>query len=163
MLNIFKTATVEVPTVEVAPVEVAPVVEAAPETTTSKKKSRKAKKAATIETPATETPTIETATVSEFASDTRSAILAIVAPTKAKKAATDTAAARKAALAETDKTDRPERVIALMTRPEGASLRDIQTVYWLAAAAVRKLVEKEGYTTFTTGDRGAYRYHAKKA
>jgi hypothetical protein len=162
MLNIFKTATVEV-----APVEVAPVMEAAPETTTSKKKSKKAKKAATVETPATETPVIEAPVVetpvSEFASDTRSAILAIVAPTKAKKAATDTAAARKAALAETDKTDRPERVIALMTRPEGASLRDIQTVYWLAAAAVRKLVEKEGYTTFTTGDRGAYRYHAKKA
>jgi hypothetical protein len=97
--------------------------------------------------------------------ETAAAILSIAAPApKAKKAATGTAAARKAALAaEGDKTGRLERVIALLSRPEGASLQDIQTCFWLAASAVRKMVEKAGYTTSQSGDRGSYRYHAKKA
>jgi hypothetical protein len=46
-----------------------------------------------------------------------------------KAAASGSAAARKAALATVDKADRLPQVIALMTRPEGASLQDIQTVY----------------------------------
>jgi hypothetical protein len=97
--------------------------------------------------------------------ETAAAILSIAATApKAKKAATGTAAARKAALAaEGDKAGRLERVIALLSRPEGASLQDIQTCYWLAAAAVRRIVEKAGYTTTQSGDRGSYRYHARKA
>jgi hypothetical protein len=188
MLNIFKSATVATvadPKTETLVSEfIANGGEITKVTTTAKKKSRKGAKAAET------TPVAETTKPSwgDY-KDTAAAPVApievtpvVVAPIEApkniwglaiapavettipaKKSATSTAAARKAALAaEGDKAGRLERVIALLSRPEGASLQDIQTCYWLAAAAVRKIVEKAGYTTSQSGDRGAYRYHARK-
>jgi hypothetical protein len=189
MLNIFKSATVATvadPQTETLVSEfIANGGEITKETTTAKKRNRKAKAAApVVEAPVAILPSwgdykdttaaapvvAETAPVIEAAPDlpeTAALIWNIPSATvpakKPSRSDTTPAAARKAALAETDKTDRLERVIALMTRPEGASLKDIQTCYWLAAAAVRRIVEKAGYTTYTSGDRGSYRYHARKA
>jgi hypothetical protein len=186
MLNIFKSATVATvadPQTETLVSEfIANGDEIKKETTTAKKKGRKAAKAAAPVETATDilpswgdfkspdtTPVVAEIepVVAPDLPETAALILNIPSasvPAKtAKKPASDSNAARKAALAaEGDKAGRLERVIALMTRPEGASLQDIQTCYWLAAAAVRWIVEKAGYTTSQSGDRGAYRYHARK-
>jgi hypothetical protein len=184
MLNIFKSATAAEPQTETLVSEfIANGGKITKETTTAKKKARREKKATAPETTTTApswadfkspdtapvvaetTPAVATPDLPETAALIWNIPSASAPAKKSKKAAataTDTVSARKAALAETDKTVRLEQVIALLSRPEGASLQDIQTCFWLAASAVRKMVEKAGYTTSQSGDRGAFRYHATK-
>jgi hypothetical protein len=175
--SVATPVTTESPANDLATGEVVAIENGQPaETTTSKKRNRKAAKqslesAATVEAAkaviaakaaakaapaptvseaiavivaaATDTPkwsdyhdTTQTAPVADPAPDLPETAALIwnipstTAPAKkaAKKAATGTAAARKAALAaEGDKAGRLERVIALLVRPEGASLQDIQS------------------------------------
>jgi hypothetical protein len=145
-----ESATVEAPAIEAPPAVEVPVQKIETGLTGKKaaaKAAREAKaaaKAATIAEKAATAPTIE----------------APAAPVSS------TIADRKALFdkttAETSIEDRKARVIELMSRPEGASLQELQTMYWLAAVAVRRIVEKAGYTTSQSEAR-PFRYFAKKA
>jgi competence protein ComGC len=151
--------------VEVAPVEVQqiPVGMTAKKAAAEKARAEKAATASAIEAKA-EAPAVETLVVaapSEFESDTRTAILAI-APAKTKKARVVTTAN---AASGTTTNERQQALFALLSREEGATIKDIQGAgYIWAAAAVCRMAERNGYTTSVQkGDDGKNRYHAKKA
>ena len=83
--------------------------------------------------------------------DTTQTAPVVAAPVAAPAKVSDSIAARKAlydaTVAEIAVEDRKARVIELLSRPEGATLQEIQVYCWLAAVAVRRIVEKAGYTT----------------
>lgn len=91
---------------------------------------------------------------------TRTAILAIV-PAKAKKARV--AAAPKVA-GEKPVNEKQAALFALLSRDEGATIKDIQGAgYIWAAMAVLKMAERNGYKTSIEKVDGRNRYFAKKA
>lgn len=125
---------------------------------TSKKAAAKAAREAKA---AEKAATVPAVIVAPDLPETASAILAISTPAKV----SDTIATRKAlfdaTVKETTIEERKARVIELMTRPEGASLQELQVYFWLAAVATRRLIEKAGYTTSQSTER-PFRYFAKK-
>jgi hypothetical protein len=105
-------------------------------------------------------------TVSPFSTETNTAILAIV-PAKKTARVGDTVAARKALFdanaAVSTVAERKAKVIELLCRNEGAVIGELQTFFWLASAAILRLVEKDGYTTRQEKPAtGTTRYFAKK-
>jgi hypothetical protein len=148
--------------VEVAPVEVQqiPVGMTAKKAAAAKARAEKAATAPAIEAKA-EAPAVETpvaAAPSEFESDTRTAILAIAPAKKAKKIKTTANAA-----SATTTNERQQALFALLSRPEGATIKDIQGAgYIWAAMAVLKMAERNGFTTQIEKVDGRNRYFATK-
>jgi hypothetical protein len=137
-------AVVALPTVEIQKI---------PAGVTGKKAAAKAARA--------EKEAAKAATIAEKAATVEAPAPVEAAPAKVSSTIADRKALFDKTVAETSIEDRKARVLELMTRPEGASLQEIQVFFWLAAVAIRRIIEKAGYTTSQSETR-PFRYFAKK-
>jgi hypothetical protein len=103
-------------------------------------------------------------TSKKAAREAKAAAIAEKATTVTKSEAADERKARACALfASSTPDENKERLLAVLSRPEGASLRDIHEAgYWVAAQAALKIAEKAGYETRSDGAIGSKRYHAER-
>jgi hypothetical protein len=184
MLNLFKsTATVETPSKATERSEAETLIadfvakhgDVTKVSTTSKKKSRKAAKAA----PVVAAP-VEAAPVVAAPVETTPVVVAPSAPLKniwglaiapaiettapAKKAKKARAVAAPKVAGEKPVNENQAALFALLSREEGATIKDIQGAgYIWAAMAVLKMAERNGYKTSVQKVDGRNRYFAKKA